>query len=85
MKMRTLSMGALLLLSLLATAGFASAADIDGDGLDDDWEMAYFGHLNYGADDDPDGDLATNLEEFIAGTDPTDPLDAPRPPDPDHL
>jgi hypothetical protein len=38
--------------------------DSDGDNLPDDWEMASFGSLNYGAAEDPDGDLLTNLQEL---------------------
>ena len=42
----------------------------DCDGLPNDWEMQYFGHLNWGSGDDPDGDGLTNLQEYILGTDP---------------
>jgi hypothetical protein len=45
--------------------------DSDGDGLPDAWEMAYFGHLNYGANDDPDGDGVNNLDEYRQGRNPT--------------
>lgn len=48
-------------------------ADLDNDGLPDDWETHYFGHSTAGADDDPDGDGASNLEECLAGTDPAAP------------
>src|SRR5690606_8363945 len=48
--------------------------DIDADGLDDDWELAYFGGLSQGPNDDPDGDYATNLMEFGEGSDPTNPF-----------
>lgn len=41
--------------------------DTDGDGLPDDWEITYFGHLGYGANDDPDGDGVSNLQEFLQG------------------
>ncbi|TET91382.1 MAG: hypothetical protein E3J35_02915 [Methanomassiliicoccales archaeon] len=54
--------------------------DIDGDGMADWWELQYFGDLSQEADWDFDGDEFTNLEEFEAGTDPTDPTDKPRPP-----
>lgn len=30
--------------------------DLDADGLPDDWEQGYFGKLDYGRNDDPDGD-----------------------------
>ena len=46
--------------------------DKDADGLPDMWEIAHFGFLGYGPADDPDGDLADNLEEYRAGTDPMD-------------
>jgi Tol biopolymer transport system component len=48
------------------------SADSDGDGMDDDWEMAYFDTLDRDGTDDFDGDGHTDLEEFLAGTDPTD-------------
>jgi hypothetical protein len=45
--------------------------DTDADGLPDDWELWYFGDLSQGPDDDYDTDGLTNLEEYLAGTDPT--------------
>lgn len=45
--------------------------DIDSDGLDDVWEMLYFGNLNCSPGDDPDGDGLTNLQEYNANTNPT--------------
>jgi len=48
----------------------------DTDGIPDWWRLAYFGHaLGQAADksrgsDDADGDGASNLQEFLAGTDP---------------
>ena len=53
--------------------------DADGDGLPDEWEKRY--GLNPGdasdAAGDSDGDGFTNLEEFVAKTDPTDAKDHP--------
>ena len=45
-------------------------ADTDGDGLPDGWERRYFGHLNWGAADDPDGDGENNLREYLLGRHP---------------
>ena len=45
--------------------------DSDQDGLPDWWELKYFGNLNQGPGDDPDGDGLTNLQEYQYGTDPT--------------
>ena len=42
--------------------------DSDSDGLSDDWENFNFGSLVNGATDDIDGDGASNLAEFQAGT-----------------
>jgi subtilisin-like proprotein convertase family protein len=60
------------------TASVLVPADSDGDGLNDDWEVANFGNLTQGAADDPDGDGYTNLQEFNSGTDPTHATSAPR-------
>ncbi len=51
--------------------GQCAVADTDGDGLPDNWEMAYFGNLNQTGSGDFDGDGMSNLAEFLAGTDPT--------------
>jgi hypothetical protein len=51
---------------------YDSFTDTDADFLPDAWERKWFGDLGQGAGDDPDGDGFTNLEEFEAGSDPTD-------------
>ena len=53
--------------------------DADGDGLPDEWEKKYGLNVNDPADAnaDLDGDEFTNLEEYAAKTDPTDPKDHP--------
>ena len=48
--------------------------DWDGDGIPDDWEIAYgFDPLLNDAHSDPDGDGLTNLEEYARETDPLNP------------
>jgi hypothetical protein len=44
--------------------------DSDGDGLEDSWEMAHFGHLHRKGRDDYDYDGSTERQEFVWGTDP---------------
>ena len=53
--------------------------DADGDGLPDEWERKYGLNVNDAADAeaDLDGDDFTNIEEYRAKTDPTDPKDHP--------
>ncbi len=47
-------------------------ADTDHDGLPDEWERKYFGEEDAAPGNDTDGDGKTNLQEFLAGTDPKD-------------
>jgi sugar lactone lactonase YvrE len=47
-----------------------------GDGIPDTWRLIYFGtisNLLSAANLDPDGDGASNWQEYVAGTDPMDP------------
>jgi len=46
--------------------------DGDRDGVPDAWELRFFGVLNRSLGADDDGDGASNLLEYLAGTDPTD-------------
>lgn len=52
------------------THTIAAGADTDHDGLPDAWELQHFGTLATGPNDDPDGDGMSNLQEYLAGTDP---------------
>jgi hypothetical protein len=52
----------------------AVAVDLNGNGLGDAWEKAFALTDPAG---DPDGDLATNGEEYLAGTDPRDATSVP--------
>src|SRR5205823_8386412 len=46
--------------------------DTDSDGLPDWWELKYFSSATAALpNDDSDGDGFTNVQEFLAGTDPT--------------
>ena len=47
--------------------------DRDRDGLDDAWEMRWFGSLDYGPQDDPDQEGCSNTREKVLGCDPTSP------------
>jgi hypothetical protein len=57
-----------------SATGVTWGEDADFDGLPDDWQQRYWGVASErpGPAVDSDGDGATNLQEFLAGTDPTD-------------
>jgi hypothetical protein len=60
-------------LAFVQTDTIAPGADSDGNGLPDAWELLHFGHIGVDPNADPDGDGMSNLQEYLAGTDPNDP------------
>jgi hypothetical protein len=53
------------------SVGSSGNQDTDGDGIPDDWEDSHgLNKLVNDAGLDPDGDKFTNLQEYVAGTDP---------------
>jgi hypothetical protein len=54
-----------------STAGSTpGGVDSDGNGLPDEWEIQYFGHLGVDPSADPDGDGLSNLQEYRLGRNP---------------
>jgi len=56
---------------------FSVPTDQDGDGMDDAWEIQFFGNLDQIAFGDFDNDGSFNIDEFEGGSDPTDPHSQP--------
>ena len=54
-----------------------SVIDVDGDGMNDAWEMEHFGTLERDGTGDYDHDGISDLEEFLNGSDPTSENHAP--------
>jgi len=60
----------------LQVDNLSPGVDSDGDGIPDAWEILHAGHLTtLSASGDFDGDGQTDLEEYLADTDPLDPDD----------
>jgi len=47
-------------------------SDVDGDGMPDEWEAAYFGDMSRNGSEDFDGDGSADLLEYQAGSYPLD-------------
>lgn len=47
-----------------------AAADADGDGIDDAWEVAHFGNTGGDGSGDSDGDGVADFFEYLCGSDP---------------
>ena len=61
------------ILAAVTSAPVALWLDSRGVGMPDWWQMQYFGNLKQPADGDYDGDGVDNVDEYLEGTDPTNP------------
>lgn len=66
----TASDGSLTSNSYATVKVFSDTSDIDGDGMADGWEVTHFGNLDRDGTGDADSDGITDLNEFLAGTNP---------------
>jgi len=59
-------------LDAIVVSEAVDSSDIDGDGMPNDWETLYFGGpTNAVAGENPDNDFYSNIEEYVAGLNPT--------------
>ena len=56
----------------LADIGADEFVDVDGDRMADEWEMRHFGDLSRDGSEDADQDGLADLDEYEAGTEPTE-------------
>lgn len=61
----------------LTTIPLPSVTDTDGNLLSDEWELLYFGNTGQDPLSSPDGSGYSLLQQFLAGTDPTDASSVP--------
>jgi hypothetical protein len=61
--------------AVVQTDTIPGGTDSNANGLPDAWERIYFGTLGINPNADSDGDGVSNLEEYLAGTNPTNAAD----------
>jgi len=61
--------------AFVQTDFIAPGLDSDHNGLPDAWEWEFFGHIGVDPNADPDQDGMSNLQEYLAGTNPNNPDD----------
>jgi hypothetical protein len=67
------NVGQLKLVFSFDAGGFDPEDDSGENELPEWWQLEYFGETGIDPDDDADGDGQTNFQEYLAGTDPTQP------------